>query len=440
MKTYRIKYGAYLVAVFTLLVANCSKDKDSEEADLIKFSVTPKSTTPKEVSIPKSDTPSELILHDLFNNTRTQGSALTFSLGSTPTGVQISKDTILTITKDAKAGKVTVQVTQKKTSTHQAGEAKADVLLVAATSTQLQSSPVSFKNTKEDAYYLVPGDASQGKRTLSEYIENATSIDMEYSLEKVNPPSNEVKLEKGVLSITDKVSTTTKIEVRFSHAATAKYKAFSEVKTFSVKASTAAATAKYKISFFGHWTEKRHHSGTGVAFPSGAHFTTMVGVHHAAGTSLFNSGEKATPGLESVAEDGVTATLLSEIKTKFEDQKKGQAILFFLSSGGEGTGSTEITVSKETPLLSLVSMIAPTADWFISFKGSFLNDDGTWKDDFTIDAIAYDAGTEEGEKLTRSNPDTNPQENISRLNIKTPFNITDGKVTPPLATLTLEKL
>ena len=188
----------------------------------------------------------------------------------------------------------------------------------------------------------------------------------------------------------------------------------------------------YKVTFKGNWTKENH-----GAIPSNGHFTTLVGLTHSKDTSLFNSGEKATKGLEDVAEMGQVANIQCEIRKSYVDKEKGTLLTIQIPRGGTPTKEFTLRVNKKTSSLSLVSMIAPTADWFISFKGSFLNDDGTWKDNFTIDAIAYDAGTEDGEKFSLQNDATDPQENISRLNITEPLKINNGVLTPWFARLEL---
>lgn len=188
---------------------------------------------------------------------------------------------------------------------------------------------------------------------------------------------------------------------------------------------------KYAVTFMGNWTKDNH----GV-YPSDAHFTTLVGMMHSKDTELFSSGNKATKGLENVAEMGQISDFQIEIREEFVDKDKGELLTIYIPTGGTAVKSFDLSVNKQTPLISLVSMLAPTPDWFISFKGSALNEDGTaWKDEFTIDAIVYDAGTEEGEELKLNNAATEPQENISRLNITTPFKIANGVTTPWLARL-----
>ena len=197
-----------------------------------------------------------------------------------------------------------------------------------------------------------------------------------------------------------------------------------------------SGSIKYKITFTGEWGD--NHLATGVTKPSNAHFTTLTGLLHAKNTSLFSSGKKATAGIESMAEDGEIEKLEKEMYTDFVNTGKGSVIRMKLSSSS--TFSITETFGVDTTKyqrITLVSMIAPTADWFIGFKGDFKNSDGTWKDDFTIDAVAYDAGTEDGDELKRNNPATDPQEDISRLNITTPFVIEKGVVKPRLAKLVL---
>ena len=61
-------------------------------------------------------------------------------------------------------------------------------------------------------------------------------------------------------------------------------------------------------------------------------------------------------------------------------------------------------------------MIAPSPDWFIATRNVNLkNEDGTWKDEITLDIHGYDSGTDSGEEFTSINNPTSPVEEIKRF-------------------------
>ena len=68
------------------------------------------------------------------------------------------------------------------------------------------------------------------------------------------------------------------------------------------------------------------------------------------------------------------------------------------------------------PLLTLVSMIGPSPDWFVGVSGlSLLDAGGRWRSQHSVNLYPYDAGTEEGEEFSLSNPATSPQGTISSI-------------------------
>lgn len=77
--------------------------------------------------------------------------------------------------------------------------------------------------------------------------------------------------------------------------------------------------------------------------------------------------------------------------------------------------SLEFDISQSHPLVSLVSMIAPSPDWFVGIHGLNLLVNGDWPDELIMDLEAYDAGTDSGVSYTSSNQATTPQGSITRV-------------------------
>ena len=96
-----------------------------------------------------------------------------------------------------------------------------------------------------------------------------------------------------------------------------------------------------------------------------------------------------------------------------------------------GSREIQITASLGAELVTVVSMIAPSPDWFIAARNVELYKDGRWQESITIPARLYDAGTDSGETFNANDDDTNPKEPIVGL---------EDQPTPPLATFRLERL
>ena len=92
--------------------------------------------------------------------------------------------------------------------------------------------------------------------------------------------------------------------------------------------------------------------------------------------------------------------------------------------------------TDEFPLLSLVSMIAPTPDWLVGVSSLKLKEDnGCWKSMVREQLMGYDAGTEQDTGYTLANPPESQHKPIGPI---TTLPVAARNV--PFAALTLELL
>ena len=191
----------------------------------------------------------------------------------------------------------------------------------------------------------------------------------------------------------------------------------------------ASDSVTYRMTFTGLWTAD---DITDSSLPGGAHFTQVVGATHNAETTLWRSGGQATPGVERVAELGETGTLLSEIGRNSNTDGVIRAGTSFI--GPTATVSTPFTVDPSHPLVSVLSMVAPSPDWFVGVNSLRLYDSnaGEWRRQVSMDLYPYDAGTEHGNGWSLSNPATSPQGSITSIRNTGRFG------NNPLARLTFE--
>lgn len=114
---------------------------------------------------------------------------------------------------------------------------------------------------------------------------------------------------------------------------------------------------------------------------------------------------------------------------------------FLLSGGGIflSPGSIELTfaISSEKPLVSLVSMIAPSPDWFVGVHDLNLYEGGQWQDTVIVELYPYDAGTDDGPTYLSSDDVTTPRGTITQIT-GTPL-LVSGTV-PPLGTFTFIRI
>ncbi len=182
-------------------------------------------------------------------------------------------------------------------------------------------------------------------------------------------------------------------------------------------APVASTTATYRVVFESTWSASTHPTN----FPGGAHLSPLIGAVHSDGVTFWEADGTATAGIESMAETGGTGTLTAEIQA----QIPGNGLAVINGSGIRSPGSTTIqaiTLREDFPLVTLVTMIAPSPDWFVGVSGLSLRDaDGNWIGELEVVLYPYDAGTDSGPNYTSANDDTQPRESIHRLRGEHPF-------------------
>jgi hypothetical protein len=196
---------------------------------------------------------------------------------------------------------------------------------------------------------------------------------------------------------------------------------------------TPAASARYQLTFEATWSDATHP----LEFPPNPHFSGLIGASHSPAVRLWEEGEPATPGIENMAETGGKSPLDSEI-----DALIGSGGACTTISGGginpsPGVVTVTFIVSQDCPVVSVVSMIAPSPDWFVGVSALGLFEDGGWIEQRVVELFPYDAGTDSGTSYASPDEPTASPEPIYR--IETAPLLIDGAV-PPLGTFTFSRL
>lgn len=171
------------------------------------------------------------------------------------------------------------------------------------------------------------------------------------------------------------------------------------------------SNARYRVTFSDRWTS----GNFATQFPTSRHFSGLVGASHNEQVVFWEAGQPATPGIREMAELGSKPLFEAEIETRIADGSAFEV----LSGGGignsPGSASIEFSVSSIYPEVTLVSMVAPSPDWFVGVKNLDLRDsNGDFIDELTIALIVYDAGTDAGASFTSSDS-ASPGEVITQL-------------------------
>lgn len=166
--------------------------------------------------------------------------------------------------------------------------------------------------------------------------------------------------------------------------------------------------ATYQIKFVATWDQASHPDN----YPNGAHFSPLVAYTHSPNpdSAIFSLDALASPGIKQMAETGITDLLATEIQSLIDNQLAHQYRQSErLESPGEIT--LQIETTKTLSHLTLVSMIAPSPDWFVSIDLNLI-ENNQWIDDQKIELTSLDAGTDSGGALLSENQPSTPQEVI----------------------------
>lgn len=185
--------------------------------------------------------------------------------------------------------------------------------------------------------------------------------------------------------------------------------------------SIGQSTAIYNITFTNNWNETDH-----GPLPNNPHWSKLVGVNHNSNITFLEPGGIASQSIEDIAENGVNTNFENDVITSMTTGDSQQYIdgpSLFLSNGStiEING---LQVSENFPLLTLVSMIAPSPDWMAFVNNLNLRniDNTTWENSITINLYPYDAGTDSCTVYSGCDNDITPHVEISSLQGVSPFN------------------
>jgi predicted secreted protein len=187
-----------------------------------------------------------------------------------------------------------------------------------------------------------------------------------------------------------------------------------------------APTVRYLLAFEATWSAETHP----LDFPPNPHFSGLIGAVHTDAARIWEEGETASPGIRVMAETGEKSPLDAEIEALIAEGSACELI------SGDGIGLSpgvvwlELTVTQECPLVTVVSMIAPSPDWFVGVSGLNLFNDGQWTEVAIAELAAYDAGTDSGASYTSLDEPTDPPVPVYRIEGEGPLAVDDQ--IPPL--------
>nr|XP_046249804.1 spondin-1b isoform X2 [Scatophagus argus] len=208
----------------------------------------------------------------------------------------------------------------------------------------------------------------------------------------------------------------------------------------------ACGTAKYRLTFYGNWSEKVHPKD----YPRRAnHWSALIGASHSRGYVLWEYGGYASEGVRQVAEFG------SPIKMEEEIRRKGDEVMTVIKTKAQwpawqplnlrAAPSAEFSVDRNRHLMSFLTMLGPSPDWNVGLSGEDLcTKDCGWVQRLVTDLIPWDAGTDNGVTYESPNKPSIPQEKIRPLTSldhpQSPFYDPEGGAITPVARVVVERI
>ncbi|TFK11426.1 peroxisome proliferator-activated receptor gamma coactivator 1-beta-like [Platysternon megacephalum] len=208
----------------------------------------------------------------------------------------------------------------------------------------------------------------------------------------------------------------------------------------------ACGTAKYRLTFYGNWSEKMHPKD----YPRRAnHWSAIIGGSHSKNYVLWEYGGYASEGVKQVAELG------SPVKMEEEIRQQSDEVLTVIKAKAQwpawqplnvrAAPSAEFSVDRTRHLMSFLTMLGPSPDWNVGLSAEDLcTKDCGWVQKVVQDLIPWDAGTDSGVTYESPNKPTIPQEKIRPLTSldhpQSPFYDPEGGSIAVVARVVIERI
>jgi Spondin_N len=194
-----------------------------------------------------------------------------------------------------------------------------------------------------------------------------------------------------------------------------------------------AAVARYRITFEASWSALSHPTD----IPRTPHFSRLIGGTHKPTVKFWEGGAPASEGIRLMAEQGRTTPLDTEVEAAIA---AGQAQRVLVGDGIDRSPdrtSLEFEISRDFSLVTLVSMLAPSPDWFVGVSALNLIENGDWAAEKVIVLQPWDAGTDSGETFSSADVKTVPPEPIHLIGTGP---LVVGASVPPVGTFTFRRV
>lgn len=127
----------------------------------------------------------------------------------------------------------------------------------------------------------------------------------------------------------------------------------------------APTTVRYRVVFDALWSQATHPQD----YPGNPHFSPLIGATHSAAVRFWADGGIASDGIKRMAEQGFTSPLDAHINDAIAGGTARALILGGRIQLSPASVAVEFEMHQSHPLLTLVTMVAPSPDWFVGVAG-----------------------------------------------------------------------
>ena len=187
------------------------------------------------------------------------------------------------------------------------------------------------------------------------------------------------------------------------------------------------SVASYTVTFTATWSSATHPQD----FPGSAHFSGLIGGTHDARVRFWTPDSLASPGIQAMAELGSKSPLDAEVAAAITAGTARTVLSGGNVSPSPGSVAMNFDVYTTHPRVTLVTMIAPSPDWFVGVRDLPLLVNNQWVDSLVVELRGWDAGTDDGATFIAPNAVSTPHVGIAPL-VDGPFLV--GGVVPILGT------
>lgn len=200
--------------------------------------------------------------------------------------------------------------------------------------------------------------------------------------------------------------------------------------------------AVYKVTMKFLWSEDTFPKDYPMHRPK-AQWSTVFGQSHNSSFQLYHVGEVARQSVRHFAEFGKIDEMVEEGEgdIRVYDQFSAPPV-------GKGTGVTEnmVFVDGDHSLISVISRIIPSPDWFVGVDSLDLCIDSSWVEEITLDLSPLDGGAASGLTFTAPRWETSPPAPVTKHGPRTPnhpaagFYYPEWKELPSIAKIQFTKV